>query len=74
MKCPHCGHEQETGKFCDACGLAISRIKPRPEASGVLIGKLVDADQEKHKCAECGYTFTGRRCGNCGTLYRQTLV
>jgi len=84
MKCPHCGNEQESGKFCDKCGLAIPRI-PKKADTDVIVGKLEDGNEdeellpgydpnEKHKCGECGYVFTGRRCGNCGTIYRSTLV
>ena len=74
MRCPHCGNEQESGKFCNQCGLVIPRPRKPVSEDGVLVGRLVDGDDEKHKCPECGYVFRGRRCGNCGTLYRSTLI
>ncbi|NOZ87535.1 MAG: hypothetical protein GXP49_14965 [Deltaproteobacteria bacterium] len=80
MKCPHCGHEQEDGKFCDMCGLALpkaptkkieDKIKKEEEE---LDREQLQISKETHRCGQCGYSFKGRRCPNCGTLYRHTLV
>ena len=78
MKCPHCGHEQESGKFCDACGLAMPAVR-RPPKQAKPDEEELDAEQlkiaqETHRCGQCGFSFKGRRCPNCGTLYRYTLV
>jgi len=51
IKCPHCDHEQESGKFCDSCGLVIPKFQ-KPEA-GVVLGHLVKgrtADSGERLC------------------------
>jgi DNA-directed RNA polymerase subunit RPC12/RpoP len=67
MKCEHCGHEQASGNFCDACGRKLTRV-------------IVDRDDDQNqkgesaprrlKCRYCGHTqVEGRFCDGCGMMF-----
>ena len=49
--CPECGHEGNTGKFCEECGAK------QPTAG---------AADASWTCPECGTVNTGKFCNNCG--------
>ena len=77
-KCPKCGHEGNTGKFCGECG------SPKPADPGTWkcpkcghegnTGKFCSecgapkpADDGAWKCPKCGHEGnTGKFCGECG--------
>ncbi len=66
MTCPHCqtAHADPPPRFCDACGLALPRLRvaaaPRSaSAEPILI-----------RCPECGQPATSRRCAGCGSRVR----
>ncbi len=61
MKCEHCGHDQASGKFCDACGRFLTRIKLEgPKDAGDPVPPAV------MKCSKCGHSQTsGRICDKC---------
>ena len=56
--CPYCGHDQESGVFCDECGLKIqvprSGATPRTEEAKTL-----------YTCPECGIATTEVFCPTC---------
>ncbi len=68
MKCYNCGHEQESGRFCDSCGRMITRmIIEDPDHHH-------DADGDEVRPAElrcrCGHVQkSGRFCDNCGVMF-----
>ena len=62
MCCEQCGNEQKSGKFCDKCGLMLTRV-------------LVDIEEENpdpdkpQECHKCGHIQpSGRICENCGLM------
>ena len=61
MKCEHCGHDQESGKFCDKCGRFLTRVKLDDPDDGAPPAVL--------KCSKCGSSQTsGKICDKCGLL------
>lgn len=78
-KCPKCGHEGNTGKFCGECGTP----KPVEDAGWKCpkcghegnkgkfcseCGSPKPADDGAWKCPKCGHEGnTGKFCGECGT-------
>lgn len=58
--CPYCGHEQATGRLCDACGRSRTRILPN--RTGVT-----EDDLPLFRCLGCGalvpHTVRCRECG-----------
>jgi hypothetical protein len=62
MRCEHCGHEQESGRFCDSCGLALARIVEHSTAAT----QIEQATALVH-CERCGHEqATGKFCDACG--------
>jgi hypothetical protein len=64
--CPACQHEHAdpAPRFCDACGLALPRVRPSTDARA-----RADTEVEV-RCAECGQPATSRRCRACGARVR----
>jgi hypothetical protein len=63
MKCEHCGVEQETRKFCEQCGLLMTRIlvQTKHEERGEIPNVL--------RCPTCGHEQAdGRVCEACGMV------
>ena len=64
MICPSCQtpHAEPVPRFCDACGLALPRVRRAATAP-------TGADAEV-RCAECGVVAHSRRCSGCGARVR----
>ena len=65
MICPSCQHEhaEPAPRFCDACGLALPRLRraaPAASAAGEVVVR----------CQECGAQASARRCRGCGARVR----
>jgi len=67
MKCEHCGHDQPSGKFCDKCGMYLTRIQlDEPAAEPEEKRERPD----KFKCRYCGHEQAkGRFCDQCGMMF-----
>ncbi len=66
MKCYNCGHEQATGRFCDRCGLMITRLIV-DENDAANDGP--DLPPTEYRC-RCGHVqASGRFCDRCGTMF-----
>ncbi len=65
MRCEHCGNEQEGGKFCEACGLMLTRVSvPLPMAPAAEESK---AEKAKVRCTSCGVEQPESKfCESCG--------
>ena len=66
MRCEHCGHEQAEGKFCEACGLMLTRIRvaaARTAPAGESAPAAVTL-----RCTACGeeQRAAGKFCEKCG--------
>ena len=55
LKCSACGNQQESGHFCDSCGLELDFY--RVEEQEILWGG---------RCRQCGDWSKDRLCPNCG--------
>jgi ribosomal protein L32 len=57
MQCEHCGHEQQSGRICESCGLALARnVDRQPEQAPALL-----------HCDQCGHEqASGKFCDACG--------
>lgn len=68
MKCEHCGHDQASGSFCDACGRKLTRVILEADDAG---GKAKGGSAPKTvECRYCGHTqVTGRFCDGCGMMF-----
>jgi hypothetical protein len=60
--CPNCGRDQESGVFCDGCGLKIGVAMPAPANA--------DAIPTLHTCPECGIATTEVFCPSCAVRVR----
>jgi ribosomal protein L32 len=69
MRCEHCGHEQQSGRICESCGLMLARATDRsaPAAPTEQVPALLHCDQCGHEQA------SGKFCDACGlriTVYQ----
>jgi hypothetical protein len=64
--CAACGtaHAPPGPRFCDACGLALPRVRHPGERKA-----SAEAATEV-RCPECGLPATARRCRGCGAKVR----
>ncbi len=62
MRCEHCGHEQQSGRICESCGLMLPRATERSAPAALL------------HCDQCGHEqASGKFCDTCGlriTMYQ----
>ncbi len=62
LKCPICGCDTNTGKFCTECG---AKLEPQ----------LPEHTKAVWKCMKCGYdSNTGRFCSECGHKNKSDTV
>jgi DNA-directed RNA polymerase subunit RPC12/RpoP len=67
MKCEHCGHDQASGTFCDACGRKLTRLIVDTEDEEKKPG---ESAPRQVKCRYCGHTqVKGRFCDGCGMMF-----
>jgi DNA-directed RNA polymerase subunit RPC12/RpoP len=67
MRCEHCGHDQASGSFCDACGRKMTRVIVEADDAEE---KQVDSAPRRVKCRYCGHTqIQGRFCDGCGMMF-----
>jgi ribosomal protein L32 len=68
MKCYNCGHDQKTGRFCDTCGMMVTRMIIENEGHE----HEADGDEKRPddlRC-KCGHVQkTGRFCDKCGVMF-----
>ncbi len=71
MKCYNCGHEQNSGRFCDRCGMMITKIKIEDETSDEYESareRYEDERPQNLRC-KCGHIQTqGKFCEKCGMM------
>jgi ribosomal protein L32 len=68
MKCEHCGHEQSSGRFCDACGRVLTRVIVEAEGGGDM--QPGGSAPRQVKCRYCGHLQAqGRFCDGCGMMF-----
>ena len=66
MKCYSCGHEQASGRFCDRCGLMVTRLIV-DENDAANDGP--DVRPAELRC-RCGHVQSaGRFCDSCGMMF-----
>lgn len=72
MKCYSCGHEQVSGRFCDRCGMMMTRIKLNDDSDDEnqsARDRYEDARPQTLKCIKCGHIQRqGKFCDNCGMM------
>jgi hypothetical protein len=62
MKCEYCGAEQNEGKFCEVCGMMMTRVMVNAS-----FGKNEAVEQKKLACRYCGHEQAGGIfCDQCG--------
>jgi len=67
MKCEYCGHEQASGRFCDACGKMLTRVIVEADDRA---DKQAGSGPRQVKCRYCGHTQAqGRFCDGCGMMF-----
>lgn len=67
MKCEHCGHDQASGAFCDACGRKITRVLLDNDED---VNRPAESGPRQVKCRYCGHTQAkGRFCDGCGMMF-----
>jgi len=68
MKCYNCGHEQASGRFCDRCGLMVTRVIV-DEGGGDQSDDSGEARPEELRCRCGNVQRTGRFCDRCGMMF-----
>ena len=74
MICNVCGHDQQGGRICDQCGLAMPAfVRPSPDDVGHdhrvdhgAPAAVPDAEPPPAYCRQCGAFTRAIRCPGCG--------